>query len=160
MPVYNFLRTGADVSWNSEKKKEALSKTVDLVTNDGINHGRITVAGLNAIRNNTLNTYTPINDEEKKTIEAFKNTVSAPLVTSDGKIAGNISYDSSKKLENFYNEWGNFYKNYVDDSETDTGGKKIKATSKVAGMLAQKQQNELDELVATMPEADRTAYNN
>ena len=57
-----------------ERNKTELSQS--LVTNDGINHGKITVAGLNAIRNNTLNTYTPINDEEKKTIEAFKNTVS------------------------------------------------------------------------------------
>lgn len=89
-----------------ERNKTELSQS--LVTNDGINHGKITVAGLNAIRNNTLNTYTPINDEEKKTIEAFNNSP-VKIKDSSGKeytvtYKDYIAFNNAQK-GNLGNDW-------------------------------------------------------
>lgn len=47
----------------------------DLKTQDGTSYGKISQYGYDAIINHTLDTYTPLNDDETYTIEAFKKNV-------------------------------------------------------------------------------------
>lgn len=68
---------------NTTKKKKVNSsfsnlhidnaETKNTLEYDGIKFGTVTNKGLKAIQSNTLDSYTPENEEEKKAIEAYKN---------------------------------------------------------------------------------------
>ena len=53
--------------------KEAKSKKVNLSTSDGRNFGTISAGAFSAIRGNYLDSYSPIDDNEKKVLKAYKN---------------------------------------------------------------------------------------
>ena len=65
----------------SQKKKNGFtisrnSKTANSIEYDGKNFGTVTDMGLKAIKTNTLDSYTPETEEEKKAIEALQNYLS------------------------------------------------------------------------------------
>lgn len=47
----------------------------NLILNDGKSLGRITSKGFSALQNNEIDQYTPVNDEEKRTLDNYKNYV-------------------------------------------------------------------------------------
>lgn len=104
-----------------ERNKTELSQS--LVTNDGINYGRITVAGLNAIRNNTLNTYTPINEEEKITLENFRLNYKVPITSSDGKNTYDVSPFDLKAIDDYRAERKSYSKSINDNRNNWVGEK-------------------------------------
>lgn len=53
--------------------KEAKSEKVNLSTSDGKNFGTISAGAFSAIRGNYLDSYSPIDDNEKKVLNAYKN---------------------------------------------------------------------------------------
>ena len=59
---------------------------VDFKLSDGTNLGKISKSGLDAISNDKIHTYTPKNDEEKATIEQYKNI--SNYVHPDNRVTG------------------------------------------------------------------------
>ncbi len=103
---YDFLsaaKSGADYTWNDEAKKKYTENNMqELKLTDGTSFGKITPEGYKAIENNTLDSYIPKNDEEKKTIEGYKQYTGmfVNADTSKGNKANDIYVDINKPSSN------------------------------------------------------------
>ena len=66
-----------------EYESQDAVKVGDLVI-DGVNYGKISENGFNALKNNTLSSYTPVDDEEAATIKNYKDNFKIEIKSSDG----------------------------------------------------------------------------
>ena len=64
------------------------------LTLNGENFGVISQGGYDALQGGRLDNYTPKNEEEKNTINTFRQASSIPLKAQDGADFGKISYDA------------------------------------------------------------------
>ena len=76
-----------------EKTENTSNKVGNLVI-DGVDYGKISEGGFNALKNNTLSSYTPLDDEEKETLNNFVSNYKITVTDSKGKNHGTISYNT------------------------------------------------------------------
>ena len=102
MPVFDFVKNNTRVEkFTEEKKKELLSTKSDLTVN-GQTY-RLSQGAISHIKNGTINSYTPVDEEEKKTLENFKNNYKVDIIDSKGVNHGQMSYGDVQKITGFYN---------------------------------------------------------
>lgn len=83
MDFFSAAMKGTDLSWTWEKKKQHIENNMaELTVGDGVKLGKITSEGFKALQNNSIDGYTPFNEMEKKTIEAYKSYVAKETVRS------------------------------------------------------------------------------
>ena len=81
-----------------EKTENTSNKVGNLVI-DGVDYGKISEGGFNALKNNTLSSYTPLDDEEKATLDNFVSNYKITVTDSKGKNHGTISYNTLLKMQ-------------------------------------------------------------
>ena len=69
---------------------------------NGVNYGKLSYKGIAALQNGTINSYTPADEEEKKTLESFKNNYKVDIIDSKGVNHGQMSYGDVQKVTGFY----------------------------------------------------------
>ena len=85
-----------------EYESQDAVKVGDLVI-EGVNYGKISENGFNALKNNTLSSYKPVDDEEAATIKNYRDNYKIEVKTSDGKTAYQFSPDDVGGVEKFQN---------------------------------------------------------
>lgn len=101
-------QTGKSNNTNNDK--------VTLALKDGKEFGTISSKAYRAITNNLLDYYKPVDDEEKKVLEAYKNhqeNLMSDLIMTDGSSLGQITQGGLKAIEN------NSLNSYVPKNEVE-----------------------------------------